>query len=351
MKAKPVLLGSLFFLLVGICLLYVAKEKPFWIDSIYVDQVYPFLFTSREWFFSALPFSIGDSLYACLMVWFVIQVKGLLGKQWKQSLLLLMLSITILFFWFQLSWGLNYYRTPIGQQLSVEQKYTEEELVELTSFFATKSNQLHEQLSQNDSLAIQYNDNTAALIKRMELAFSPSDKVGKVKISLYSFPLSYMGFSGYLNPFTLEAQVNGRIPKINLPVTIAHEMAHQQGYAAENEANFIGFLSAYNHPDSDIQYAASLFGFRYCYAELRKANPSKAKEIAQRLRPGIFANFAESTTFWKAHKNPFEPLFKKSYDTYLKANSQANGIQSYNQVVSLLLQQFNVEGNFRSFEK
>ena len=351
MKIRSIFFGNLFFLLLGISLLFVAKEKPLWIDSVYVEKVYPLVFSSREWFFSALPFSIGDFFYACLIIWFVIQLRRLFSKHWKQSLLLLFLSFTILFYWFQVSWGLNYHRTPIGQKLKAKEKYTEEELIELTSFFAMRSNLLHEQLSPNDSLAIQFKDNTASLIERMQLAYTSSDNVGRVKVSLFSFPLSYMGFSGYLNPFTLEAQVNGRIPKINLPITIAHEMAHQQGYAAENEANFIGFLTAYNHPDRDIQYAASLFGFRYCYAELRKANPAKAKEIAQNLRPGIFANFAISTAFWKKHQNPFEPLFKKSYDTYLKANSQTNGIQSYNNVVSLLLQQFNVDENLGTFKK
>ena len=56
-----------------------------------------------------------------------------------------------------------------------------------------------------------------------------------------------------INPFTLEAQVNMRMPKINLPVTIAHEMAHQLGYAAENEANFIGFINTFKNADPCLQ--------------------------------------------------------------------------------------------------
>ena len=54
-----------------------------------------------------------------------------------------------------------------------------------------------------------------------------------------------MGFSGYLNPFTNEAQVDILIPKYQLPTTASHEVAHQLGYAAENEANFIGILPLY----------------------------------------------------------------------------------------------------------
>jgi capsule polysaccharide export protein KpsC/LpsZ len=40
-----------------------------------------------------------------------------------------------------------------------------------------------------------------------------------VKKSLLSLPLTYMGFAGYLNPFTNEAQVNDKIPMYNFPTT------------------------------------------------------------------------------------------------------------------------------------
>ena len=41
-----------------------------------------------------------------------------------------------------------------------------------------------------------------------------------------------------------EAQVNDRIPKTGYPTTTCHEMAHQIGFAAENEANFVGLFSS-----------------------------------------------------------------------------------------------------------
>ena len=50
-----------------------------------------------------------------------------------------------------------------------------------------------------------------------------------------------IGFSGYLNPFTLEAHVNEKIPMISYLTTIAHEQSHQTGIAHENESNFWAF--------------------------------------------------------------------------------------------------------------
>ena len=63
-----------------------------------------------------------------------------------------------------------------------------------------------------------------------------------------------MGYAGYLNPFTLEAQINTKIPKLNYIFTAAHEMAHQLGVASESEANFIAFYTCIKNLDPFIQF-------------------------------------------------------------------------------------------------
>ena len=347
MKTKTLLkLNALLAFLLYAIITY-AKNFPLQVDLFYSNKLYPLLYKLRAPFFNLLPFSFGDIAYGFTFLFLLYLLKKIKWNNWPTALLKLLTSGLILILWFQLSWGLNYYRSPL---LSETKNYTEDELIRMNRFFAEKSNQLHVQLSQYDSLAVELQGSKKEIIERVKNT-ADSDQIGKAKISLFSLPLSYMGFSGYLNPFTLEAQVNGAIPKINLPLTAAHEMAHQRGYAAENEANFIGFLECYKHPDPDMQYAAVLFGFRYTYSELYKANPTVAKEILCSLYPGILANFEASSAFWRKHKNPFEPLFKQSYDRYLKANNQRQGIQSYNAVVSLLIAHFKENDNGASFEK
>ena len=75
-----------------------------------------------------------------------------------------------------------------------------------------------------------------------------------------------MGFAGYLNPFTLESNINLNIPKLNFIVTAAHEMAHQVGFASESEANFIALLLVFKNSDSHIRYAGLTFALNYCYS-------------------------------------------------------------------------------------
>ena len=47
---------------------------------------------------------------------------------------------------------------------------------------------------------------------------------------------NYVGFQGYYNPFTTEAQYNAELPNTYIPFTLSHESAHQLGFAREQEA-------------------------------------------------------------------------------------------------------------------
>ena len=68
-----------------------------------------------------------------------------------------------------------------------------------------------------------------------------------------------------------------------------------------------------------------------------KADPKLANNQIQRVKPGVLKNFQELSQFWKGYQNPLEPFFKKGYDSYLKANGQKKGIQSYNAMVGLVV--------------
>jgi hypothetical protein len=161
-----------------------------------------------------------------------------------------------------------------------------------------------------------------------------------VKSSFMSLLQTYNGTGGYLNPLTGEAQVNDQIPKTGYPTTICHEMAHQIGFAAENEANFVGFLAANYNDDVFFKYASYRMAFGYCISELRKRDDKLSKELWKTVHIGVGKDFNASYKFWQSYNNPFEPLVKKGYNAYLKANKQDNGIASYSYVVNLFIHYF-----------
>lgn len=335
-------------LLPQILLVNLLSQYPEKVELYFSQKIYPIFFNSNHFFLKHIPFSLGDCLYLLLIIFLLYSLVYCILRFRKlnlKSLIKLGSIASLIFFIFQLNWGLNYHRTPLGKKLSTQKHYSDSLLVDLTCQFIFLSNKLHNQLSESDTLAIVIPYSKKTIIKKIKNNYSDlwnsSIQIPKVKASIYSLPLSYMGYSGYLNPFTLEAQINMLIPKINLPINIAHEMAHQLGYAAENEANFIALVNVLQNKDPFFKYSAALFALRHCYNDLVKRNPDQAKLLVQELNIGIFKNLKENQIFWEQYKNPFEPLFKNSYDSYLKFNGQESGIKSYNQIIVLLVAFYN----------
>ena len=181
-------------------------------------------------------------------------------------------AVSVFYFAFHILWGINYYRLPLHKNLHLNADYTTEQLIKVTEKLINKTNSLHLEIAKNDTLKIDLPYSKSEILSLVpqgydnlktdfpHLEYHPKS----VKKSLYSYPLTYMGFSGYLNPFTNEAQVDGIIPIFKFPTTASHEIAHQLGYAAENEANFIGFMAASNHNDIYFKYCGYAFGLRFC---------------------------------------------------------------------------------------
>ena len=86
-----------------------------------------------------------------------------------------------------------------------------------------------------------------------------------------------------------------------------------------------------------VAYAGYLLEFRYLINSLYRVDQQKAKAIVDQLPMGIRKNMQEIRAFWQHYQNPFEVIFERSYDQYLKANQQQAGIKSYSLVVDLLV--------------
>ena len=64
--------------------------------------------------------------------------------------------------------------------------------------------------------------------------------------------------------------------------------------------------------------------------------------LGETVNKGIVKDFNTSYKLWQQYKNPFEPLVKKGYNAYLKANKQSKGVNSYNYVVDLFICYFDL---------
>lgn len=336
------------FLGFQIIFIAILKQFPEAVEQYYSNGIYIYLSKLLRYIFGWLPFSFGDIAYTIggiLIIRWLVKSRRRIYKNTLSWCGDALATISLIYFAFNLLWGYNYYRQPLNKSLNLEADYTTGELISVTEQLIIKSNNIHKVLVKHDTLKVNFSYSKAKIFNIVSKGYDSLSKTNpelkyyqkSIKESIYSLPLTYMGFSGYLNPFTNEAQVDGLIPTYNMPVTASHEVAHQLGYAAENEANFIGALVTTHHPDIYFQYSGYTFALRYCLSELYKRDKSIYTNLLPTINKGILKNYKESQEFWMAYNNPLEPLFKKTFDTFLKANSQSKGINSYNYMVALLV--------------
>lgn len=352
LKKKKTIIALL--LIPQILLVKLLSNFPEFVERFYSNGLYEWLSKIFRFVLGWLPFSFGDLLYALCIIyvvrWFFLNRRRL-RKDTKNWVIDVLATLSLFYFAFHLFWGMNYHRLPLHKSLKLERDYTTEELIEVTKKLIERSNAFHASLAINDSLAVKLPYSKAEIFKMTPQGYENLKTIfphleyhpRSIKKSLFSYPLTYMGFSGYLNPFTNEAHVDGLIPLYKFPTTSAHEIAHQLGYAAENEANFIGFLASIKNDDTYFKYAGYTFGLRFCLNEIYRRDEARYESMVKTVNTGILKNYEEVRIFWEAHENPTEPFFKLFYGNFLKANNQSKGMESYSYVVALLVNYFENE--------
>ncbi|MGG5486742.1 DUF3810 domain-containing protein [Gaetbulibacter sp. PBL-D1] len=340
-----------FSIVLQIIFLKIIARFPDVVEQLYSNGLYVYISKLMRYAFGWVPFSVGDILYTLATVytlrWLFVNRKRII-KDTKAWILDVLSAVSIGYFTFHLLWAFNYYRLPLHKALNIERDYTTEALVATTERLISTVNTVHIAITNNDTIKVDMPYSKTELLQKVPKGY---DKLSKkfphlayqpksVKRSIYSLPLTYMGFSGYLNPFTNEAQIDGLIPTFKYPTTASHEVAHQLGYAAENEANFIGSMAAMHHDDIYFKYSGYAFALRHCLHEIYRRDPKQYETLVAKVNKGILKNYQEVRDFWDSYQNPTEPLFKSTYDTFLKANNQIDGMESYSYVVALLVNYF-----------
>ncbi|MTG98412.1 MULTISPECIES: DUF3810 domain-containing protein [Myroides] len=347
------------------------KKLSFWVLLYIISKIVFYFFTQNtavvekyysEGFYlsyskllnkmtSAIPFSIGDLLYFVLGIYLLLKIiktiKANTSIRNKAYLFILLATKCYVIFYlaFNLMWGLNNYRIPLQNQLDIAITYTEEDLIKLSHKIINTVNAQQLQITKDSTVAVINNQDIKEIYENSKYGL---EKVAidtklfdfydtSINSSLYSIPLTYAGFGGYINPFTIEAQVNNKIPKLTMIVTASHEISHQMGYARESDANFIGFLATSKQDELIYQYAANIFALRFCLSELHKTNSASFESIVQRISSGVLVNVNENTVFWQQHKNFTDEIFKNFYHLFLKANNQKEGLRSYSKFLALLI--------------
>ncbi|RYZ26225.1 MAG: DUF3810 family protein [Sphingobacteriales bacterium] len=154
----------------------------------------------------------------------------------------------------------------------------------------------------------------------------------KVKPSIFGNMMQHFGIQGYYNPFTGEAQVNPKLPAFMLPFVMCHEMAHQSGIAAEDDANLLSYAVATLAPDSTFRYSAYFNLWLYTHARLKRTDSALAHKLSESLNGLTKSHLAVLKELRSKYDSEVSDYSGALYDGYLKLHHQKDGIESYNKV-------------------
>lgn len=343
---------SVWILLIGLAAaIKVFSFFPQQVERLYATGLFPHIARTLRLLFGWIPLSIGDVLYIlagfyCLRKVFTVtrlffekQLSGRLLVFFAQKIVLVCLTVYIAF---NLLWGLNYNRIPMAQQLGLSlSPYSTQTLevvaralVDTLNSFDSTNLAPRRQLDLKKELFREAGQ-TYALAKEWYPLLNY--QTSSVKPSLFSYAGNYIGFTGYYNPFTGEAQTNTTVPSFIQPFTTCHEIGHQLGYAKENEANFAGFLSCRASGNPAFRYSVYFDMYSYVISEMGKRDSLLAQRFTSQLHGNVRADYREIRAFFLRHENPFGAVIWRLYANYLRANQQPSGLNSYNEVVAMLV--------------
>ncbi len=342
----------------GYGLFWLAGRHPERVEYTYSERVFPFLVRFATWPGRLLPWSLGEMLLALILAGMFFSLVNLLwagingapnfGHLLGRRVGEFLGGAGNLYVCFLMLWGFNYLRPPIARTLAwPTEKPTIIELQALCEDLATETNLLRRNLPSDEQGVSRVDRETVLNLRnegyqRLNGALAPVIPVllpttSRPKLALFSAIMSRSLTYGMYIPWTGEAILNRDLPAPALAFSVCHEMAHQQGIAREDEANFVGYLACRLHPDPLFRYSGARAALQESMAQLRASNPVAWKAIRATLEPGVLADEAAESAWAERHRGPFSAVQGRVYDGYLKAQGQADGARSYGRVVDLLI--------------
>ncbi len=274
----------------------------------------------------------------------------------------LFLTASALLFLYAANCGVNYQRESFSEKTGLAAKqYTAEELKQVCLWLTEEVNALAGQVERGGSgemilaaPAEEKQDAAAAEYEEMPLQVLGDTAVQAMTDLAEEYPdmkgyyphpkpvcvseiLSYQNLSGVYSPFTIEANYNADMVDYNIPFTLCHELSHLRGFMQEEEANFIAFLACIGSDNRDFEYSGYLTGWVYCINALRRADAEEWQQVREWLDEAAEADLRENSRFWEYYDGAVAEVSDKVNDTYLKANGQSEGVQSYGRMVDLII--------------
>lgn len=341
-RHKRLLTGGI-FLAAAVFLQIVARLLPDF-SQWYALNVYPLLVGSIGRLSGSVPFSVVEILLYCFIMTMIgMIVYSFWKKQFYNLLVNVFLIAMILLFLYCSNCGVNYYRISFAESEGFDaEKYSVNELMETCEWLTKEVNYWSSSVKRDKNgvmcLNVDERQEAVCVMKALgEIYPELSGVYPKPKELLNHWILSVQQLSGIYSPFTIEANYNGEMVDYNIPLTVCHELSHLKGFMQEEEANFIAFLACCESETADFRYGGYLLAWIHCMNLLYRTDYEAWEEIRVKLSDAVEPDLKANSAFWNQYDGRVAEVADKINDTYLKANGQSDGVESYGRMADLIV--------------
>ena len=366
--AFPALLRKKRFWLVALAplaalLSAVCRQNPAFTEKVISRGVYPVLGQGISFLTGLLPFSLAEAFLALgvplLLLWLGRKIYLFCRVPQRRRGIAAALAADlcciggVLSLAYVLLCGAQYSRLSFAEQAGLEVRpSTAGELGDLCEELVQSAALLREQvLEDGEGVARCTESSSYSNARKTREAMDSLSQDYPVLKGHYSSPkpvffsrvLSAFNLEGVFCPFTMEANVNRDSMDFSRASTMCHEQAHLRGFIREDEANYIAYLACMKSEDLSVRYSGAMLAVIYSMNQLYAVDGERFEEIYSRYSPGMLRDLAAHRDYWKQFEGPVSDFGSSVNDTYLKANRQQDGVQSYGRMVDLLLAQYRRE--------
>lgn len=333
---KRLLIASAVMFFISLLLQVMARNVPGF-GEWYSRSIYPLIVGILGGVTGLFPFALLEVLSIfCFLFFLIYAIRSI--RNLKKILISSIFTLTLLFFLFTINCGINYYRRPFSTYSGLAIKESSiEDLISLCENLTETLNHMSESGTGKLELKGMGAESVAAMRQLGQVYPELNGFYPQPKPLLWSYVFSIQQLCGQYSPFTAEAIYNRSMPDYNIPHTLCHELSHLRGFMREDEANFIGYLACIGSDELSFQYSGYLTGWIYATNALEGADPQAYAKVSGMLSDRIWDDLKYNTEFWGKYEGKTAEVSNQLNDTYLKLNSQSDGVKSYGRMVDLML--------------
>ena len=333
-KGWPFLLALLTFCTTGLADLH----QPF-VEKYYSRGVYPLFAEIFSFFSRMVPFSLWESFWLVIIFCLTVGIILVLIKKLKfwSFVLRLFQALALIYVFFYLSWGFNYFRPKIESRTGWKMPAPDE------AIFREAFDTIISETNKNYSIIV-YSDYRSidSLVEQsyekhfefFNLNYPNGFRLPKEMIFSSFFAKS--GISGYFGPFFNEVHVNKFVLPMEYPFVLAHEKAHQFGITEEAEANFAAFMICTTSDDRRLRYSGYVQLISYFLSDAHHLKDRN--EYVYKIDSLVIQDIKAQRKHWRSVENKtLDKVQTAANNVYLKTNKIKEGVDNYNRVVSLVI--------------